>query len=79
MENTTDFTTFEVINILLNATSIVILLILFVNVHTGDCRTTCLSKTKSPDGHFVTRKAKLSMQDVPLTNFNYLCDTIIAE
>lgn len=70
MENTTDFTTFEVINILLNATSIVILLILFVNVHTGDCRTTCLSKTKSPDGHFVTREAKLSMHDVPLTNFN---------
>ena len=70
MENTPDFTTFEVINILLNATSIVILLILFVNVHTGDCRTTCLSKTKSPDGHFVTREAKLSMHDVPLTNFN---------
>ena len=70
MENTTDFTTFEVINILLNATSIVILLILFVNVHTGDCRTTCLSKTKSPDGHFVTREAKLSMHDVPLTHFN---------
>ena len=70
MENTTDFTTFEVINILLNATSIFILLILFVNVHTGDCRTTCLSKTKSPDGHFVTREAKLSMHDVPLTNFN---------
>ena len=70
MENTTDFTTFEVINILLNATSIVILLILFVNIHTGDCRTTCLSKTKSPDGHFVTREAKLSMHDVPLTNFN---------
>ena len=70
MENTTDFTTFEVINILINATSIVILLILFVNVHTGDCRTTCLSKTKSPDGHFVTREAKLSMHDVPLTNFN---------
>ena len=70
MEKTTDFTTFEVINILLNATSIVILLILFVNVHTGDCRTTCLSKTKSPDGHFVTREAKLSMHDVPLTNFN---------
>ena len=69
MENTTDFTPFEVINILLNATSIVILLILFVNVHTGDCRTTCLSKTKSPDGHFVTREAKLSMHDVPLTNF----------
>ena len=68
MENTPDFTTFEVINILLNATSIVILLILFVNVHTGDCRTTCLSKTKSPDGHFVTREAKLSMHDVPLTN-----------
>ena len=68
MENTTDFKTFEVINILLNATSIVILLILFVNVHTGDCRTTCLSKTKSPDGHFVTREAKLSMHDVPLTN-----------
>ena len=70
MENTPDFTTFEVINILLNATSIVILLILFVNIHTGDCRTTCLSKTKSPDGHFVTREAKLSMHDVPLTNFN---------
>ena len=70
MENTTDFTTFEVVNILLNATSIVILLILFVNIHTGDCRTTCLSKTKSPDGHFVTREAKLSMHDVPLTNFN---------
>ena len=70
MENTTDFTTFEVINILLNATSIVILSILFVNIHTGDCRTTCLSKTKSPDGHFVTREAKLSMHDVPLTNFN---------
>lgn len=68
MENTPYFTTFEVINILLNATSIVILLILFVNVHTGDCRTTCLSKTKSPDGHFVTREAKLSMHDVPLTN-----------
>ena len=68
MENTPYFTTFEVINILLNATSLVILLILFVNVHTGDCRTTCLSKTKSPDGHFVTREAKLSMHDVPLTN-----------
>ena len=46
MENTTDFTTFKVINILINATSIVILLILFVNVHTGDCRTTCLSNLK---------------------------------
>ena len=73
MENTTDFTTFEVINILLNATSIVILLILFVNVHTGDCRTTCLSKTKSPDGHFVTREAKLSMHESPheLQSFNH--------
>ena len=66
MENTTNFTIFEVVNILLNTISIVILLILFVNVHTGDCRTTCLSKTKSPDGHFVTREAKLSMHDTPI-------------
>ena len=67
MENTTNFTIFEVVNILLNTISIVILLILFVNVHTGDCRTTCLSKTKSPDGHFV-----MSMHDTPiaLKSFN---------
>ena len=68
MENTVNFTTFEVINIFLNMVSIALSLILFVNLHTGDCRTACLTRRKTSDGNYVTREAKLSMHENPLTS-----------
>ena len=64
---TTEFTfsTFEVIDIILHLLTLVIVASLFINTHKGDCRGVVVSQKQNPDGHWVTREAKLSMHEAP--------------
>ena len=59
------FSTFEIINIILHLLTLVIVSSLFINTHKGDCRGVVMSQKQNPDGHWVTREAKLSMHEAP--------------
>ena len=64
---TTEFTfsTFEIIDIILHLLTLVIVASLFINTHKGDCRGVVVSQKQNPDGHWVTREAKLSVHEAP--------------
>jgi len=63
----TEFTvsTFEIINIVLQLLTLLIVASLFINTHKGDCRGVVISQKQNPDGYWVTREAKLSMHESP--------------
>jgi hypothetical protein len=63
MSTNISFTTFEILTLLINSLTFVLLIFLCVRAHTGDCRGTLLSKTKTSDGQSVIREAKLSMHE----------------
>jgi hypothetical protein len=63
MSTNISFTTFEILTLLINSLTFVLLIFLCVRTHTGDCRGTLLSKTKTSDGQSVIREAKLSMHE----------------
>ena len=65
MSTNINFTTFEILTLLINLLTFVLLLCLFVRTHTGDCQGTLLSKVKTSDGQSVVREAKLSMHERP--------------
>ena len=59
------FSTFEIIDIILHLLTLAIVSSLFINTHKGDCRGVVVSQKQNPDGHWVTREAKLSMHEAP--------------
>ncbi len=63
MGTNVSFTTFEICTLLINLLTFALLLFLCVRTHTGDCRGSLLSKTKTSDGQSVIREAKLSMHE----------------
>ena len=63
MSTNINFTTFEILTLLIDMLTFVLLIFLCVRTHTGDCRGTLLSKTKTSDGQSVIREAKLSMHE----------------
>ena len=67
------FSTFEIVNIVLQLLTLVIVAALFVNTHKGDCRGAVVSQKQNADGYWVTREAKLSMHESPheLQSFNH--------
>ena len=63
MSTNINFTTFEILTLLIDMLTFVLLIFLCVRTHTGDCRGTLLSKTKTSDDQSVIREAKLSMHE----------------
>lgn len=59
------FTTFEIMNILINIIVLALLLFQIIKSHHGDCRGAVISKVQGPDGQCITREAKLSMHEAP--------------
>ena len=67
MNSQMTMSTYDIIMISLNVAILLVVILSFFKAHTGDCRGTVVTKTKTPDG-CVTREAKLSMREKGHTN-----------
>ena len=67
MNSQMTMSTYDIIMISLNIAILLVVILSFFKAHTGDCRGTVVTKTKTPDG-CVTREAKLSMREKGHTN-----------
>ena len=71
MSSTVTISTIDIILIVVNIATLLIVILSFFKTHTGDCRGALVTKTKTPDG-CVTREAKLSMHEAQHDNLNEL-------
>ena len=62
MNSQMTMSTYDIIMISLNIAILLVVILSFFKAHTGDCRGTVVTKTKTPDG-CVTREAKLNMRE----------------
>ena len=67
MSSSFTISTTDIILIVVNITTLLIVILSFFKAHTGDCRGALVTKTKTPDG-CVTREAKLSMHEAQHDN-----------
>ena len=67
MSSTVTISTIDIILIVVNIATLLIVILSFFKTHTGDCRGALVTKTKTPDG-CVTREAKLSMHEAQHDN-----------
>jgi hypothetical protein len=59
----TEFSTFEILNISANLLILVMLLLLCIKGHNGDCQGTVISKIKLADGQCQTKEARMMIND----------------
>ena len=71
MSSSFTISTTDIILIVVNITTLLIVILSFFKAHTGDCRGALVTKTKTPDG-CVTREAKLSMHEAQHDNIHEL-------
>jgi len=71
MSSTVTISTIDIILIVVNIATLLIVILSFFKTHTGDCRGALVTKTKTPDG-CVTREAKLSMHEAQHDNLHEL-------
>ena len=71
MSSSFTISTTDIILIVVNITTFLIVILSFFKAHTGDCRGALVTKTKTPDG-CVTREAKLSMHEAQHDNIHEL-------
>jgi hypothetical protein len=71
MSSTVTISTIDIILIVVNIATLLIVILSFFKTHTGDCRGALVTKTKTPDG-CVTREAKLSMHEAQHDNIHEL-------
>ena len=71
MSSSFTISTTDIILIVVNITTLLIVILSFFKAHTGDCRGALVTKTKTPDG-CVTREAKLSMHEAQHNNIHEL-------
>ena len=71
MSSTVTISTIDIILIVVNIATLLIVILSFFKAHTGDCRGALVTKTKTPDG-CVTREAKLSMHEAQHDNIHEL-------
>ena len=71
MSSTVTISTIDIILIVVNIATLLIVISSFFKTHTGDCRGALVTKTKTPDG-CVTREAKLSMHEAQHDNLHEL-------
>ena len=67
MSSTVTISTIDIILIVVNIATLLIVILSFFKAHTGDCRGALITKTKTPDG-CITREAKLSMHEAQHDN-----------
>ena len=71
MSSSFTISTTDIILLVVNITTLLIVILSFFKAHTGDCRGALVTKTKTPDG-CVTREAKLSMHEAQHDNIHEL-------
>ena len=71
MSSSVTVSTTDIILIVVNIATLLIVILSFFKTHTGDCRGALVTKTKTPDG-CVTREAKLSMHEAQHDNIHEL-------
>ena len=71
MSSTVTISTIDIILIVVNIATLLIVILSFFKTHTGDCRGALVTKTKTPDG-CITREAKLSMHEAQHDNIHEL-------